>query len=329
MKVYPTISIIVPVYKVEPFLQKCINSILSQTYQNLEIILVDDGSPDSCPSICDSYALKDKRVRVIHKPNGGLSSARNAGLDIAKGDYIGFVDSDDWIESTMYEEMISLMQEKDLDVAFCAANIIENGEKIETRFAYHPNGTVLSKEDVIQATIEDRYMSYAWMKLYHRRCWNGVRFPEGRLFEDVGAVYLAYSNAEKPIGFIGKGLYNYVKNPTGLTYQRKPETLYHLYLGKAEQLEYARLHCPEAVPKCEALAARFALGTYSDYYCNGFSELADAVPEVAAFLEQNRRELQSNPHMERGWHEALRLYYVSKPAFRVFYKTYVRLRGQL
>ena len=103
MSVGPKISVIVPVYKVEPYLRKCLDSIVNQTYRNLQIILVDDGSPDNCGKICDEYAARDRRIEVIHQENGGISAARNAGLNLADGDYIGWVDSDDWIEPEMYE----------------------------------------------------------------------------------------------------------------------------------------------------------------------------------------------------------------------------------
>ena len=113
------ISIIVPVYKVEKYLDKCVNSIVGQTYKNLEIILVDDGSPDNCPAMCDEWAQKDSRIKVIHKKNGGLSSARNAGLDACTGDYIGFVDSDDWIEPDMYEYLLNIGMKNNADVSRC------------------------------------------------------------------------------------------------------------------------------------------------------------------------------------------------------------------
>ena len=112
-----TISVIVPVYKVEPYLRECVDSIINQTYKNLEIILVDDGSPDNCGAICDEYAAKDSRVRVIHKENGGVSSARNAGIEAATGDYIGFVDSDDWIEPDMYENLLESLQRENAEIA--------------------------------------------------------------------------------------------------------------------------------------------------------------------------------------------------------------------
>lgn len=113
---YPKLSVIVPVFKVEQFLNKCIDSILNQSYTNIEVILVDDGSPDSCPQICDDYQRKDPRVKVVHKQNGGLSSARNAGLDIASGEYVSFVDSDDWLESDAYSEMINQCVINKLDI---------------------------------------------------------------------------------------------------------------------------------------------------------------------------------------------------------------------
>ena len=113
------ISIIVPVYKVEPYLRKCLDSIVGQTYQKLEIILVDDGSPDSCGAICDAYAARDERIRVIHKENGGVASARNAGLDAATGDYIGWVDSDDWIEADMFECLLKGAEDYDADIVVC------------------------------------------------------------------------------------------------------------------------------------------------------------------------------------------------------------------
>ena len=115
----PLISVIVPVYKVEKYLHRCVDSILVQTYTNLEIILVDDGSPDRCGAICDEYAAKDSRIRVIHQENGGLSAARNAGLDVCSGEYIAFVDSDDWLDPEMYAVMMAQVREYGCDVVMC------------------------------------------------------------------------------------------------------------------------------------------------------------------------------------------------------------------
>ena len=142
----PKISVIVPVYKVEKYLDKCVESIVNQTYKNLEIILVDDGSPDNCPAMCDAWAEKDERIKVIHKENGGVSSARNAALEVATGDYIGFVDSDDWIEPDMYEYLVSLILDNDAQIACvqeltvdennCSNVEISNDDEIIEKYDY-------------------------------------------------------------------------------------------------------------------------------------------------------------------------------------------------
>ena len=126
----PKVSIIVPVYKVEKYLRKCIDSIINQTLKDIEIILVDDGSPDNCGKICDEYAAKDTRIKVIHKENGGLSSARNAGMEVAEGEYIGFVDSDDWIESDMY--MTLWQKAKDINADLVNSDYFRNNDRIKT-----------------------------------------------------------------------------------------------------------------------------------------------------------------------------------------------------
>ena len=127
------ISVIVPIYKVEKYLRKCVESILSQTHTNLEIILVDDGSPDNCGAICDEYAKQDARIKVIHKPNGGLSDARNAGLDIMTGEYVAFVDSDDWIGPRMYETLLQMLKLFQADIAIGGvADELEQNGKVTT-----------------------------------------------------------------------------------------------------------------------------------------------------------------------------------------------------
>ena len=124
----PLITIVVPIYKVEQYLENCIQSIIKQTYTNLQIILVDDGSPDNCGKICDEYALKDKRIEVVHQSNAGVSEARNIGISKAKGEYIGFVDSDDYIDENMYEEMYELLKTREADVCICNMYTVVNNK---------------------------------------------------------------------------------------------------------------------------------------------------------------------------------------------------------
>ena len=153
------ISIIIPVYNVEQYLSRCVDSVINQTYKNLEIILVDDGSTDNSGKICDEYALKDNRIKVIHKKNGGVSSARNAGLDIAKGDYIGFVDSDDFIEHDMYEYLQNLIIEYDADISICSIEFIIKNKNIYK--------TLLKKDELLN-TNEALKVFYTQLYIYNK-----------------------------------------------------------------------------------------------------------------------------------------------------------------
>jgi glycosyltransferase involved in cell wall biosynthesis len=204
------ISIIVPVYNMEQYLDRCMSSILNQTYKNLEIILVDDGSTDSSPQICEDYALKDDRIKVIHKENGGLSDARNAGLKIATGDYIGYVDSDDWIELDMYERMYRVCIGNNAELAVCRYFREYDDKTID-------DGTdrceVLDRNEILEIYITDKdgYMIYnsVWSKLFKRELVEGVMFPKGKNSEDIMYTTKALCKLEKAV-YIDACLYHYM-----------------------------------------------------------------------------------------------------------------------
>ena len=181
------LSIIVPIYNVEPYLRRCIDSILAQTFTDFELILVDDGSPDNCPAICDEYAKKDPRIVVIHKENGGLSDARNAGLNIAKGDYIGFVDSDDLIHPQMYEHMIYRIIESNSDFAACGMKYIDNDENQFGCWPPESQDVVFSRNDFIEHFYPDvrrAIMQSVCNKLFCSKLFRELRFPKGKTYED-------------------------------------------------------------------------------------------------------------------------------------------------
>lgn len=193
------ISIIVPVYKVEPYLEKCIQSIINQTYKNIEIILVNDASPDNCGNICDEYALKDSRIKVIHKEyNTGLSDTRNIGISRAIGEYIGFVDSDDYVNETMYENMYKLLIEKDADVCICNFYNVE-GDKFSIK---NPKKGIreYSKIEILKEILIDREIqSYAWNKLYKRTLFNNIKYPIGKKYEDIGTTFYLLEKCNKVV----------------------------------------------------------------------------------------------------------------------------------
>ncbi len=192
----PVISIVVPVYKVEAYLEKCVDSILNQTFTDFELILVDDGSPDKCPRICDEYAKRDSRVKVIHKENGGLSDARNVGIEVATGTFIGFVDSDDYIASDMYESLYRLATENNCDMAVCQAVIV--GENEEAIYEDSDEVRVFDSAEALNQMICGRLFTVnTWNKLYKRELFDNIRFPKGMLYEDLATTYKLISVSDK------------------------------------------------------------------------------------------------------------------------------------
>lgn len=203
------ISIIVPIYNVEKYLNRCIESIVNQTYQNLEIILVDDGSPDQCSEICDQWALKDSRIKVIHKKNGGLSDARNKGMEIASGDYIGFVDSDDWLHKNALEILLLFMQESQVDIVECKSSSVERYVQDEIVLKNQIKSCRYSTETALSRLILEKPLKQTvWNKLYRRKLIEQIPFEVGKYHEDEYWTYQIFAKA-KEILFIDVILYYY------------------------------------------------------------------------------------------------------------------------
>ncbi|GHU16216.1 glycosyl transferase [Spirochaetia bacterium] len=190
------LSVIVPVYNVKPYLERCFESVIRQTYRNLDIIVVDDGSTDGSDAICDEYAKKDDRITLIHKQNGGLSDARNAGLAVAKGDLIGFVDSDDWIADDMYEVLIDNHVKTGADIVVCGFYDVRNKtNRKNTRDGLYDRDTVLTAEEGLNLLVSDKIHNYAWNKIYTKELFEKHTFPVGKTFEDVYTMYKLFQEA--------------------------------------------------------------------------------------------------------------------------------------
>lgn len=210
----PLVSIIIPVYKVENYLRRCVDSVIKQTYDNIEIILVDDGSPDNCPLMCDEYAQKDKRVKVIHKSNGGLSDARNCGMKAATGEYITFVDSDDYVAYNYIEVLVNHAVKNEADIV-CAG--IEIVDEFEVTYAYRKSNTdfIINSVEAVEKLFRDEFpYNYSCGKLYHRGLWECISFPKNRLYEDMATTYRVVSKAKKINGIIDT-LYFYEEGRPG------------------------------------------------------------------------------------------------------------------
>jgi len=230
------ISVVIPVYKVEQYLSECVDSILNQTYDALEIILVDDGSPDSCGKICDEYAKRDSRIKVIHKENGGLSDARNAGIDIASGDYITFVDSDDYIAKDMIEKLYSALIKNNADVSLCARYCF--GDKIETFIFPEKNECIVlgekNKYESLDFILHNCWE--AWSKLFKINLFKEFRYPKGVLYEDFSLTPKIFFYVSRSV-FIPEGLYYYrIRDDSIMT--QIPQSKVDLIRNADENIEF-------------------------------------------------------------------------------------------
>lgn len=254
MEKTPLVSVIVPVYNVAPYLERCIDSLIAQTWTQLEILLVDDGSNDESGSICDRYAEKDSRIRVIHKENGGLSSARNAGLDTATGAYIGFVDSDDWIEPDMYARMLALLEKYDAQVV-CAGRYDVDEKTGEKTVGLCPaREECISGEELAgRIFLWDRCDSSACDKLCRRELLQDFRYPEGRVCEDVPVTYRLALKAQRA-ALCDKPLYNYFHRTGSISKGFViSEKTFHYSQNTAEIYPYIRKNYPAIAPQARYL----------------------------------------------------------------------------
>ena len=213
------ISVIVPVYNVELYLCCCVDSILRQTYRNLEIILVDDGSTDQSGKICDEYARQDLRVTVVHQKNGGLSAARNTGIDRAKGEYLSFVDSDDFIDERMLEVLYTDLQAVKADAAVVGFQLFEKQNEIKSVELDSPVQSMTKQEAIRSTLIPDGMGDFAWNKLYKKELFQGIRYPLGRMMEDQGTTYRIFLQCKK-VAYHPVGLYYYYQRPDSILHHR-------------------------------------------------------------------------------------------------------------
>ena len=244
MEQNPLISVIVPVYNVEAWLPRCVDSILSQTYENLEILLVDDGSTDDSGLICEEYAKKDTRIRVIHKENGGLSSARNSGLDAASGEYIGFVDSDDWIEPRMYQRLGEAITGTDSDIASCGARRVWADERPDQDLCGGSRDGILDGDDAMKALITtDGLVQTVWNKLYRSDIAKAVSFPVGQLYEDEFWSWRVFALAKRVVTVEGS-YYNYLQRDSGIMGMGFSAKSVSVIGAKTDRQKYIEEHRP-------------------------------------------------------------------------------------
>ena len=258
------ISVIVPVYQVEPYLVSCITSIQNQTYRDLEIILVDDGSKDRCATICDEYAKKDSRIKVIHKENGGLCDARNVGIHSANGEYIAFVDSDDYIHPQMYEVMVGFMERNpDMEIVMCRYEKVEEADNSMHLDRAAKDFYMLDHDQLMVDIFGEEYDMFvvSWNKLYRKTVWKDLRFPVGRIREDEFVAY-RYLYGLKRLGVFYDRFYHYRRRPNSIMQQDNEEMYWDYVDAMQEKLQFFS----EKTPKEYALCITRSLSMLLVYY---------------------------------------------------------------
>ena len=297
MKEEKKISIIIPIYNVEKYLPACVESILQQTYKNLEVILVDDGSPDRCPVICDELAQKDDRIRVIHQKNKGLSGARNTGIDNAQGDYLIFVDSDDTVEQTLVEELYTYAEKWNCAIVACGRNYIFEDGQIVCKIA-HDESKVYGFEEAMQEMNSFRLFDMsAWAKIYRKELFEDIRFPEGKLSEDYYIMYKLFDKAQT-IGYVAKPLYNYLQRQSSISRNKK---INHDFADAAKkQMEFLDDKYPQMSVLGHTAYASANLTVYDFYLKNGVKCPKDKLLEFKKAVRDNLVYIRKNKNISKA-----------------------------
>lgn len=324
----PKVSVIVPAYNVEKYLNRCIDSILAQTFTDFELILVDDGSPDNCGKMCDEYAEKDKRIHVIHKENGGLSDARNVGIDWmfanSNSEWMTFIDSDDWIHPCYLEKLYYAVTESRLKISSCLAKrtstyIIDDLTASKS--------TVESSEDVY-TQFGKHALSYAVARLYHRSLFEKVRYPKGRLFEDVFTTYRLLLSVDR-IAYIPQELYYYFYNENGIVHQQWSPKRMDEFDAYEEQLEFLSRH-PEFQKTYKVIQKDYMQEISYSYYKLNNSNYHDKDKYLSILSEKMRSAIKQYKKLSGiSLKNNIEYYEIAYPKQMIHYWRYLALKKKV
>ncbi len=321
----PLISVIIPVYNVENYIGRCFRSVAKQTYKQLEIIFVDDGSTDASGKLCDQYAKYDKRVKVIHQKNGGLSQARNSGLKIAKGNYLTFLDSDDLFGSNDYlEKLYQKLVDTNSDISICAIKELRPKTSLDYGQKYQPE--TMSSEDCLRRMLNEQGFNVsAYAKLYHKNLWKNVSFPEGKLHEDLGTTYKLIMKA-KQVAYLPNIKYLYVRRNESISSS-------HFTSRKLDILDLTDIMCTDIDKKYKDLKnttnlrrlhARFSILCQIDKRSHPQLER-----KLTKYIKAHKNYILKNPEAGIKDKIAIRTILISVSLFRTVWKVYNNHRGAI
>lgn len=312
---------IIPVYNSAEYLEKCLNSVINQTYRHLEIILVDDGSTDRSGEICDRYAEEDKRIKAIHQKNSGVSSARNTGLKSVTGSYIGWVDSDDWIEPKMFEKMIDCTRESDADIVICG--------RVEQYDNHHflkgfQNQEILNKEQALALLVEDDLVrSYLCDKLWKRELFEDIRFAQLKIFEDLDVMYQLFMKAERVI-CLPDVFYHYEHHGTSLTAEPSLESRIVFFQISKKRYENLKRDFPPLTQQMEPVMIMAAAHIWTVYYGSPKEERKACdtqIKDISVFCRKHYKLTKKNNPLGMAGKTVMRL--ISYPYWWSFAAAYL------
>ena len=310
---YPLISVIVPVYNVEKYLCKCLDSIISQSYKNLEIILVDDGAQDNSGKICDEYAQKDSRITVLHTENGGLSAARNKGLDIITGEYVAFVDSDDYIACNMIEKLFETLTANNADISICNPIHVFDDQKAKFDTADKESVVYSPVEAIKEMWYQTSFLPSAWAKLFKADIFKDIRYTEGIIFEDIDIMHEVFIKADK-IAYLPQGLYAYIHRENSITTQKFSEKDFYILDICDKIMKFAE----KQGQGLEKSALAYGVTGNMRVYLSAPKEekYRDIITQAESYITKNGKVVLKDSRLRKKARLGLRLYYFNKPLFR-------------
>lgn len=302
------VTIIIPVYNISEYVERCVKSVIMQSYVNLEIILVDDGSTDDSGKKCDKYAILDERVTVYHKKNGGLSDARNYGIERSHGSYIMFIDGDDWVEPTIVEELYAVHQNAEVDFVQCQfMYVYENGHKKQLD-VIQPDLSYFSRKEAIKSFVESGPLGIsvtAWAKLYRRDVFKHIRYPKGKVHEDVFTMCdIVFSDISK-VAVLGKPLYNYFQREGSISNSVN-------YKRLKDQLDcqvYVTEHVDKYAPQFKLIANKILYDIIIEITNRIFVKDLKKQSNLIIEIEANARKIPAIDLKKNGYKLRLRLYF--------------------
>lgn len=326
------ISVIVPVYNVEEYLGACMKSILGQSYENLEVILVDDGSTDFSGNLCDEYARHDKRIKVIHQKNGGLSNARNTGIKAASGEYLVFVDSDDTIKKEHIKELYNAAKGQGAKMSICAIDeIYPNGKHINYGAGF--KSKLLDQRTCLKRLLKDESFNVsAYAKLYHKDLWRSVRFPEGKLHEDLGTTYRLILKCSK-IAYIPSPTYCYIKRKGSIAntkvYDDKKLDIIELTDKMCDAIDKKYKGDLDELTKVRRMHSRFSVLRQMLTSEEPLTKAQEKTKtELANYVRDHKDDVAKNPEASRRDKIALKTFLSNEKLFKLGWKFYEKRRSK-